>query len=163
MNSTLVLTPSEAAEVLGFSSERSFSEWLARTPDNGESFYSQLGRDKRFTAPDLLRIRRKMREIEQTIAEPSPQTDGYIYFFAQSDLIKIGWSRDWKRRLVKLQTATPHPITPIGAIPGSAKQEKLLHRHFSEHRTQGEWFKRCDAILDYIAERQTSGLMEYLS
>lgn len=74
----------------------------------------------------------------------------HVYFFQQSDFVKIGWSKKWRKRIVTLQTSTPHEISVLAVYRGGMALERDLHAKFAEHRVRLEWFKDCDAIRSYI-------------
>jgi hypothetical protein len=76
--------------------------------------------------------------------------NSHVYFFQQSDFIKIGWSKKWRTRLFTLQTASPHEITILAVYRGGMKLERDLHAIFVEHRARLEWFRDCPEIRTYI-------------
>lgn len=76
-----------------------------------------------------------------------------VYFLTEEDpqngellRIKIGFSKDLKRRLRQLQTGNPDRLALMGEIRTRDKDqdrfiEADLHRHFSKQRQEGsEWF-----------------------
>lgn len=63
--------------------------------------------------------------------------------------IKIGFSNDLEERLKDLRTANPD-IRLLGSIPGDRTKETLVHRMFSKHRIEGEWFDPCDYLMWFI-------------
>lgn len=67
---------------------------------------------------------------------------GYVYAIACGDLVKIGYSADPWSRFVKLKTDNAADAKLLGAVPGTLKQEKELHRLLSPWRSNGEWFWR---------------------
>lgn len=74
----------------------------------------------------------------------------YIYFIqAQGNgPIKVGTTGDNPRkRMVKIQSDCPWPVTLIGAIEGTVSQEKQIHLVLSRFRTQGEWFEPHPVVL----------------
>ena len=84
--------------------------------------------------------------------EPTPRkrvgaaTFGFVYFIKFGDRIKIGYSRDWRRRVSQL----PHDEV-LGVMQGGMSHEQNLHAQFSRYRITGEWFEDCEKIRDYIA------------
>lgn len=56
--------------------------------------------------------------------------------------VKIGVSNDPMRRVDKLQTGSPKPLTLSGIIHSrdAKKMENQLHERFAEQHTHGEWF-----------------------
>jgi hypothetical protein len=66
-----------------------------------------------------------------------------MIYFIQNKVtghIKIGYSKNPKKRLASLQTATPHELALLGTIPGGLEHEGEFHRRFAGHELQGEWF-----------------------
>jgi len=75
----------------------------------------------------------------------------YIVSGVSAEFFKIGFTNSIRDRLRSLQTATPELLHLHLAIPGSPDKERELHRQFAAHRAQGEWFRRCEPILQFIA------------
>lgn len=67
-----------------------------------------------------------------------------IYFIqnAITKEVKIGYSKNPEKRLSHLQTASPHKLTLLGAIPGEPEDEAALHTKYASYAIRGEWFKR---------------------
>lgn len=90
--------------------------------------------------------------IRPSAPRPQPQrragsaTVGFVYFIKFGDRIKIGFSRNWQRRVNEL----PHDEV-LGVMHGGISQEQNLHALFSRYRITGEWFEDCEKIRDYIA------------
>jgi len=68
---------------------------------------------------------------------------GFVYFIETEDsaYVKIGFSRDVRKRLATLQIAYPCVFRLLGWIPGDLKTERRLHRTLAQHRHNGEWFR----------------------
>jgi hypothetical protein len=66
--------------------------------------------------------------------------------------IKIGFTAgdDAACRLESLQTGSPVPIRLLGTLPGTADDEKDLHRRFGAARVCGEWFKPVPELVALI-------------
>jgi predicted GIY-YIG superfamily endonuclease len=82
----------------------------------------------------------------------------YVIRAKGSDFCKIGVSKDVRARKRELQTSNPHPLTislVLNTVNQAVKLEKSLHKHFSKHRRQGEWFEGVDneTILRVIGKR----------
>jgi len=74
----------------------------------------------------------------------------YIYFIqaANGGPIKIGTtSFNPFRRMAKIQSDCPWPVTLLGAIEGTLSQEKQIHRTLRYFRTSGEWFSAHPKVL----------------
>jgi len=74
-----------------------------------------------------------------------------VYFITELDgsdewpQVKIGRSKDVRRRMENLQTGNPRELALMGEIKTRSAEadreaELALHRRFSKHRRQGEWF-----------------------
>src|SRR5262245_34291022 len=79
-----------------------------------------------------------------------------IYFTqdTQTKAIKIGYSKNPKKRRSGLQTATPGELILLGAIHGGLEHERGYHDKFSQYRLHGEWFRGdiLPAVLEIIAK-----------
>lgn len=77
--------------------------------------------------------------------EQEPQ----VYFIGgPSGPIKIGISKNPKRRLHGLQTTSPYHLKILATKPGDIEEERRLHSKFAHLRLKGEWFQRSQEILD---------------
>lgn len=80
-----------------------------------------------------------------------------IYFFQAEGVghIKIGFTdgTDASFRLADLQTGSPVPLRLLGTMPGTADDEKNLHRRFAAHRVHGEWFLPVPDLLALICPK----------
>jgi hypothetical protein len=86
----------------------------------------------------------------------------YVYFIqAGGDRgpVKIGYSRDVRKRLETLSTGSPQVLALLGAIacgPGACfdapTAERMLHHRFSALRIDGsEWFRWSQELVDALA------------
>lgn len=85
------------------------------------------------------------------LAGPS-RDEKMVYFILNrtTSEIKIGYSKDPKRRLTTLQTSTPHELVLLGTVQGGLEYESAYHDKFEKSRLQGEWF-RGDILPDVRA------------
>lgn len=143
-------------------SRRWLLEWLRENPTDatGQPFYLQVGRSKRFTADDGLRMLDLI--LTQEEAAATKLSEGYIYFIDGSDHVKIGFTRSIAARMVKMRTDVPGAIKLLHMEPGTFQTEKIVHRHFAALRIRGEWFRKAPELLEYIEQRKrlTSFSME---
>ena len=79
-----------------------------------------------------------------------------IYFIQQGNNgnIKIGYSKNPKKRLIQLQTATISKLYIIGKISGNRQNEKEIHQYLFKHRLRGEWFKPVKEVLNIIKKKK---------
>jgi YspA, cpYpsA-related SLOG family/Meiotically up-regulated gene 113 len=79
-----------------------------------------------------------------------------IYFTqdTQTKAIKIGYSKNPKRRRAGLQTATPNELALLGTVHGGLEHERAYHDKFAQFHIQGEWFKGeiLPSVLEIIAK-----------
>lgn len=78
-----------------------------------------------------------------------------IYFIQQHNeslAVKIGYtaSDEPEGRLRSLQTGNPSELTVLGTMPGTAADERELHRRFANFRLVGEWFRPVPQLLLFI-------------
>lgn len=77
-------------------------------------------------------------------------TASYIYFIQAQDNgpIKIGFTaHNPRKRMVKIQSDCPWPVSLLGAIEGTVSQEKQIHLVLARWRTQGEWFEPSPIVV----------------
>lgn len=65
--------------------------------------------------------------------------------------IKLGFSKDPRRRLKALQTACALPLVMLGVREGTRAFEQELHRRFAPYHATGEWFHPHEAVLAEIS------------
>ena len=76
-----------------------------------------------------------------------------IYFIqAENGLIKIGYSRDIKKRLQNLRQSSPERLYLMKAVPGNRKAEQKIHWKFWKLRSHGEWFYPDRELLEFIVK-----------
>jgi hypothetical protein len=76
-----------------------------------------------------------------------------LYFIEAigTDLIKIGYALNVDTRLRSLLTASAVPLKLLGTMQGGPILESRLHIQLAEHRSHGEWFRRCRALDDLVS------------
>lgn len=88
-------------------------------------------------------IRRSIRQKDIVSGEADKI---YLYAISNDETVKLGYSKDPKRRLKNLQTASDRPLQIVwqyyvGKTEAVAKhQERKLHRYCKAHKIRGEWF-----------------------
>lgn len=68
---------------------------------------------------------------------------GYVYFIQQGNdgAIKIGWTKNPRKRLGELQIGCPDPLVLLGAVPvGSRGEEREIQHALWDWHVRGEWF-----------------------
>jgi hypothetical protein len=87
-------------------------------------------------------------------------SQGTLVYFAQGEgieRVKIGATRDPKRRLRELQAYSPVPLQMIVTFYGGTYSESLLHQAFSEYRLWGEWFEFASEMKDFLDQMEDLG------
>lgn len=64
----------------------------------------------------------------------------FIYFIAGGGKTKIGIAAKPEMRLRTIQANSPVPLRLLGSMRGSWYGESILHRHFNDRHSHGEWF-----------------------
>lgn len=79
-----------------------------------------------------------------------------VYFIRQvgTDLVKVGFSDDIKRRLRELQAATAHELELDAAIIGTKAIEVEIHRRLKRKgmHVRGEWFRLDEDQVKWIID-----------
>jgi hypothetical protein len=73
---------------------------------------------------------------------------GYVYFATDGVYIKIGFSKNPKKRLITLNIGNSQQLYLLGYIDGDMNLEKQLHSKFK--LVHGEWFEPTEDLLLYI-------------
>lgn len=78
---------------------------------------------------------------------------GFVYFMGpENGPIKIGFAKDVFSRIQEHQMSNSEELKLWGTMVGDVLFEKHLHRVFKDFRIRGEWFHRCEPILEFISE-----------
>lgn len=94
----------------------------------------------------------KQEKIAREFKKYKEKYPGFVYFI-QGDSggpIKIGYTEDVCKRLKVLQTGHFDTLIVLASFPASMKEEKNLHKKFSELQLKGEWFKPDRYLMDFI-------------
>jgi hypothetical protein len=83
-----------------------------------------------------------------------PVPIGHIYFILApaADAIKIGFSRDPRKRFTNLRTGSPEPLEWLGSIPGDPGDEKAIYKRFKHQRLHGEWFRASPELYNHMED-----------
>lgn len=73
-----------------------------------------------------------------------------IYFIKaeETPYIKIGYTQDVHKRIVKMQADCPVKLTVIKTVEGDKDYEDELHRKFAAFHYRGEWFKMSESLIE---------------
>jgi len=64
--------------------------------------------------------------------------------------IKIGSSKNPRKRIQQLQTSSAEPLVLLARCDGSGALEREYHKRFSSDRLNGEWFRPSTAITQEV-------------
>ena len=82
------------------------------------------------------------------------QTFGYVYILKDnnSDLFKIGRSKNPIKRLSSLNTAAPYRLTleHIIECDNYIKEEQFLHSILKLYKVRAEWFRLSSDVLSWL-------------
>jgi hypothetical protein len=92
-------------------------------------------------------------EIRKVPNEIAPKDRTFIYFVRSGEFIKIGQSRQWKKRVDQMQVGSPHTLITLLVLIEEQKLESRLHNWFRADHFRGEWFHSGPAVLAYIKKR----------
>lgn len=73
-----------------------------------------------------------------------------VYFVRVGDFIKIGYTREIKRRMYQIDSLTPHEIELLLHINGDTVYEDILHDKFKHLRRKFDWFEATKELVDFI-------------
>ena len=77
-----------------------------------------------------------------------------VYFAeAENGLIKIGYSRNVKKRLLEVQAEFGWDVKLVGKVAGMRKEELKLHKTFGYLRHHREWFLPGACLLEFIDKK----------
>jgi hypothetical protein len=75
-----------------------------------------------------------------------------IYFIQQeqTNMVKIGFTSNVKKRLATLQTASAYPLRLLGYCVGGRELEARIHEELALSRVAGEWFNYTEQVYHAI-------------
>jgi len=79
---------------------------------------------------------------------------GFIYFVRMENMgpIKIGFTKNVRKRLYSLNTSTPFPLQLLLSYPADEEEEEEIHDGLREIRLNGEWFLPHPFLLKEIEQ-----------
>jgi hypothetical protein len=76
---------------------------------------------------------------------------GCVYIIQEKGkgYVKIGFAKDFQKRMEALETNNPHEIKVIAILYGCTMQDELnLHKKYGEYRVRREWYK--SSVLNHL-------------
>ena len=81
------------------------------------------------------------------------ETREVVYFIGERrPYVKIGTTKNLKKRLAGLQTSWPFPLFVYGAIDGGRDVETWFHDQFFPLQMNGEWFVMSGSVRQWMIE-----------
>lgn len=84
--------------------------------------------------------------------EKEPSKQEVVYFIQAGDFVKIGRTRNIKRRIDQTQVHCPFPIQLIGTIEGDKDVEREIHDMFKPYQSTGEWFNLTPEVREKLKD-----------
>jgi hypothetical protein len=87
-----------------------------------------------------------------------------VYFIGSTEkmAVKIGKSKNPKKRLMELQTGNSTKLTLFGVIENVyPRYEKDIHELMDHIRIKGEWFKLTDELIHFMINKSTISILEF--
>ena len=106
------------------------------------------------------RIRSRRQKLGRPSKGPAPSKRsprGSIYLIRAGERIKIGFTRNVKRRLSQLQTFYCEPLVVLAAVPGTMLMERELHYDFRDLRVANEWFRADMRLVNFAVRLNAAG------
>ena len=105
-------------------------------------------------------VRQPDREDGPSSARTGYHFCNYIYYVAttDSDVVKIGISKNPWARVKDLQTGSSKKYTVLATMKTASRSEFSIHSFFTESRKTGEWFSRS-AALNLLIEKTKDGTL----
>lgn len=118
------------------------------------AFYNATSSEPQAAQEPVPEPPRPRRRIRKLTGKPTP---GFIYYVSNGEFIKIGWSRNWKKRVGSLQTAFPHKLDVLLVHAGTKHEELKQHLVWERLLVQGEWHRRDPLLLAHIEKLRSDG------
>jgi hypothetical protein len=82
-----------------------------------------------------------------------------IYFIEHAGRIKVGFADNVERRLKEFRTAIPSFVR-LGSMEGTRGHERAIHQALAAYRLEGEWFKDCAFVRNFLTQAMIIGVEE---
>lgn len=110
------------------------------SPEFLETYWRYVQKPETIPAPGMSARRQRK--------PPPPAKGEFVYFLRVGDRIKIGRSTNPGNRISALKTSVPARIEAFVVVRGSPADEKRLHTFLRRFRTNGEWFKATEQVIN---------------
>jgi len=87
----------------------------------------------------------------------------YVYYVVatDSDVVKIGISRNPWSRVKDLQTGSASSFELLATLKTDVRSERELHKFFQDSRISGEWFRRSKALNSLIEKTKSKEILSF--
>ena len=68
------------------------------------------------------------------------------------EIIKVGFSSSWDRRLQDYKSKLPLPVRVFGVTEGTRDDERELHLALTSYRASGEWYYYTEDLMDTLQD-----------
>lgn len=94
----------------------------------------------------------EIKNFFENMINDSSDKNTFIYFIrtVNSNMVKIGKSKNPLKRLSQLQTGNRELIYIDAMISLNDKYEKIIHKYFKKEHSGKEWFFLSDRLNDFI-------------
>lgn len=83
------------------------------------------------------------------MSSPHSETQGYVYAADKNGRVKIGWSKDPRKRM---RQPDLRQARLLKVRLGDRRDERAVFHRLAEFKLSGEWFSDCDAVRRVFAE-----------
>lgn len=124
---------------------------------NAEALYERVTGGTRYLHPRGLSLPR-WRALGVVPMVLAPAVSGVYFAWCPllPQFVKIGSSRNVRRRIRHFSTGLPGPLYVLAIHPGSKAEELALHRQLQSSRVHGEWFRADASVVSAIRGRTSA-------
>jgi len=97
--------------------------------------------------------KKAIKQLNEHFDSEINQNNGYVYIIKSSNLYKIGYSSNWKKRKQSYDTHNPeYKLVFLYKGNNAFKVESYLHKKYYSKNINGEWFNLLDSdIIDIVS------------
>lgn len=85
----------------------------------------------------------------------------YIAHCRATGLVKIGVSRNHRKRIRHLTIESGYPAELVAILRGGAWRERALHRRFADYAVGYEWFRPEGNLAEWLIEQGHGRILEW--
>ena len=93
----------------------------------------------------------RIRHYENDWYHDAKKPFGFLYFIKAGNFVKVGCSKNVKKRISAHQVSNPHECILLCSIKGDMFDlEKEAQLELKQHHYRGEWYKLTPKVKEYI-------------